>query len=249
MPTQILLVLAALLLAMQRQDRATSAAQQLPQAPSTHDDLRFQVTYFQQFVSVQAAQTGAIEAKCAVLLTLDALLFQYIATPIVNPFLHWSVFGLFAIVAFLLLFIIVMQRVEIMTSKDPLMKRDPAVLDVDTLRKTHRALHAMLVDNERRLTAREVGIRWVLAVGVFATVLGLTVNDRQPTQPQPVIIVTPAPSVTPSPSPTPPRGGGTPNGRGTRPSPPKRSTRPTPTKRALQQRGAGVVSSTGRTNQ
>jgi hypothetical protein len=76
-------------------------------------------------------------------------------------------------------------------------------LDAATLEQTHKLLGKMMVDNERRLGTKEVMMRWVLVIGVIATVVGLIFDNRQPPSPTPVVIVTPTPTPWSSPSPSP----------------------------------------------
>jgi hypothetical protein len=118
MPTELLLIVAAFILALRRQ---TSAPPVIPPVatPNATEDLRFQVSYQQQFISVQASQTSPLDAKYAVLLTLLALLFQYVDSPIENQIVHWTIFALYFIVAAILLGLLAMQRVEVWTEYDP----------------------------------------------------------------------------------------------------------------------------------
>lgn len=107
------LSLAGLLLALRRAPPTPSGTP--AQMVESTDVLRFQVSYRQQFISVQASQISTVDAKYAVLLTLAALLFQYVDGPIENTVVHWSVFVSYCAVASILLGPLAMQRVEVWT--------------------------------------------------------------------------------------------------------------------------------------
>lgn len=190
MRTELLLIIAAFVVALRRQPAQPVTPAAIRQE-KTADDLRYQVAYRQQFIAVQAAQTSTVDAKYAVLLTLVALLFQYVDGPIENGWAHWFVFGAYCFVATVLLGLIAMQRVEVSSSEDSLLQASPATLDATTLQQTHALLGQMMRDNEARLGAKEYWMRWVLVVGLAATIVGLVFDTKQAPVPMPVIVVSP----------------------------------------------------------
>src|SRR5579883_174183 len=111
-------MLVALIYAMTASGKSARPAPQPPVDGTV--DARYHVQYLQQLLAIQASQMANINAIYGFMLPVLLFLIQFVATPIENSWVHWSVFAAYSALALMMLALVGMRRPELYTSDDPL---------------------------------------------------------------------------------------------------------------------------------
>lgn len=217
---EIALVIAGLVYAIV-QNSSKAAAPIITTSQDETADSRFHVQYLQQLLAVQAAQISNINGIYGFMLPVVLFLLQYVAAPIENEYVRWVLYGLYSILALIMLAFIGMRRPELYSSNDPLALGNRNSISASDLAKTHFVLHTLLTENEGTLRTKHRGLPYVLLAGIIITVVGGAFDGAQRPQAQAVSFPTPLPVIVQTPTPqTPPATAPSGSGAGKRPGKP-----------------------------